>query len=107
MHSTVALSPLFKLVTDWMPSGRASPAIAPLRKSLRNRDTLLGLLGNSNCSWDSGSSCTVRARIALNPSVVAQRVGTPTLTVGVWVLGGGYVYLRDGFGALPAFLYGS
>ncbi len=70
----------------------------------------------------------VGAGIFLNPSVVAQRVGTPALTVGVWVLGGvialagafcfaelgsnrpqaggGYVYLRDGFGSLPAFLYG-
>ena len=30
----------------------------------------------------------VGAGIFLNPSVVAQRVGTPVLTVGVWVLGG-------------------
>lgn len=30
----------------------------------------------------------VGAGIFLNPSVVAQRVGTPALTVGVWVLGG-------------------
>lgn len=47
MHSTVALSPLFKLVTGWTPSGRASPAIVPLRKSLRNHDTLPGLFGDS------------------------------------------------------------
>ncbi|MCZ6916002.1 MAG: amino acid permease [Gemmatimonadetes bacterium] len=60
--------------------------------------------------------------------MVAQRVGSAGLTVGVWVIGGGialagafcfaelganrpqagggYVYLRDGFGPLPAFLYG-
>jgi APA family basic amino acid/polyamine antiporter len=66
--------------------------------------------------------------IFLNPSIVAQRVGTPELTLGVWVLGGliaaagafcyaelghrrpraggQYVYLRDAFGPLPAFLYG-
>lgn len=66
--------------------------------------------------------------IFLNSSVVAQRVGTAGLTVGVWVLGGvaamagalvfaelaarkpqvggGYVYLRDAFGPLPGFLYG-
>nr|UXE46016.1 serine/threonine exchanger SteT [uncultured bacterium] len=66
--------------------------------------------------------------IFLNPAVVAQRVGTAGLTVAAWVLGGavalagafcfaelgarkpdaggGYVYLRDAFGPLPAFLYG-
>lgn len=65
--------------------------------------------------------------IFLNPAIVAQRVGSAGLTMGVWVLGGavavlgafvfgelgsrhpraggGYVYLRDGFGPLPAFLY--
>src|SRR5690606_3188706 len=62
-----------------------------------------------------------------SPQVVAQRVHTPGLTLGVWVLGGvialigafiyaelggrtpkaggQYVYLRDTFGPLPAFLY--
>ncbi|HZS60777.1 MAG TPA: amino acid permease [Gemmatimonadaceae bacterium] len=66
--------------------------------------------------------------IFLNPSVVAQRVPTSTLIVIVWVLGGaiaatgafcfaelggrrpeaggGYVYLKEAFGPLPAFLYG-
>jgi APA family basic amino acid/polyamine antiporter len=70
----------------------------------------------------------IGAGIFLNPAVVAQRVPTPTLTVGVWVLGGavamagalcfaelgalkphaggGYIYLRDAFGPLPGFLYG-
>ncbi len=70
----------------------------------------------------------VGAGIFLNPAVVAQRLATPTLAVGVWLLGGavalagalcfaelgahkplaggGYVYLRDAFGPLPAFLYG-
>ena len=65
--------------------------------------------------------------IFLNPSIVAQRVGTVELTLAVWVLGGvvaligalvyaelgarrpvaggGYVYLRDAYGRLPAFLY--
>jgi basic amino acid/polyamine antiporter, APA family len=65
--------------------------------------------------------------IFLNPAIVAQRVGTAGLTMAVWVLGGavavlgafvfgelgarrpraggGYVYLRDAFGPLPAFLY--
>ncbi|MFL5560474.1 MAG: APC family permease [Gemmatimonadaceae bacterium] len=66
--------------------------------------------------------------IFLNPSIVAQRVGTGGLTMVVWGIGavvailgafifaelgalrpaagGGYVYLRDAFGPLPAFLYG-
>ncbi len=70
----------------------------------------------------------IGAGIFLNPAVVAQRVSTPVLVLGVWVLGGavalagafcfaelaarkpqaggGYVYLRDAFGPLPAFLYG-
>jgi APA family basic amino acid/polyamine antiporter len=70
----------------------------------------------------------VGAGIFLNLAIVAARVGSWELTVGAWVLGGaiavagafcfaelgarapqaggGYVYLRDAFGALPAFLYG-
>jgi APA family basic amino acid/polyamine antiporter len=66
--------------------------------------------------------------IFLNPAIVAQRVGSPRLIVATWTLGalvallgafifselgarhpaagGGYVYLRDAFGPLPAFLYG-
>lgn len=70
----------------------------------------------------------VGAGIFLNPAIVAQRVGTPGLVLAAWGLGGaiavvgalcfaelgsrlpraggGYVYLRDAFGPLPAFLYG-
>lgn len=66
--------------------------------------------------------------IFLNPAIVAQRLGTAGLTLAAWALGaivallgafvfaelgarapaagGGYVYLREAFGALPAFLYG-
>ena len=66
--------------------------------------------------------------IFLNPAIVAQRVGSAQLILLTWALGaaiallgafvfaelgarapaagGGYVYLRDAFGALPAFLYG-
>lgn len=62
-----------------------------------------------------------------SPQVVAQRVHTAELTLAVWLLGGGialigafiyaelggrapraggqYVYIRDSFGTLPAFLY--
>mgnify|MGYP003693709107 CR=1 FL=1 len=63
----------------------------------------------------------------MNSAIVAQRVGTAGLTLAVWILGGvialigafcfgelaqrnpqaggSYVYLRDAFGPLPAFLY--
>ena len=62
------------------------------------------------------------------PASVAERVGTPGLALGAWVVGGGvaligafcfgelgyrrpragggYVYLREAWGSLPAFLYG-
>ena len=65
--------------------------------------------------------------IFMNSAIVAQRVGTAGLTLAVWMLGGvvaligafcfgelaerapqaggSYVYLRDGFGELVAFLY--
>jgi APA family basic amino acid/polyamine antiporter len=65
--------------------------------------------------------------IFLNPALVAERARTVGLTLAVWVLGGaiallgalvfaelgarrpvaggGYVYLRDAYGKLPAFLY--
>jgi len=70
----------------------------------------------------------IGAGIFLNPAIVAQRVGTSGLVLTAWALGGviavvgalcfaelgsrlpkaggGYVYLRDAFGPLPAFLYG-
>lgn len=69
----------------------------------------------------------IGAGIFLNPAVVAVRVHTGGLTMAVWAAGGvvallgafiygelgqrvpraggGYVYLRDAFGPLPAFLY--
>lgn len=70
----------------------------------------------------------IGAGIFLSPAIVAQRVHTAALVLTVWVLGGiiavagaltfaelggrrpqaggGYVYLREAFGPLPAFLYG-
>ena len=70
----------------------------------------------------------VGAGIFLNPAVVAQRVPSPAIAFLAWTIGGGialvgalcfaelgarrpfagggYVYLRDAFGRLPAFLYG-
>jgi APA family basic amino acid/polyamine antiporter len=69
----------------------------------------------------------IGAGIFLNPALVAERVRSAQLTLLVWVLGGaialsgalvfaelgarrpvaggGYVYLRDAYGRLPAFLY--
>src|SRR5437660_10606703 len=66
--------------------------------------------------------------VFLGPQIVAARVGGADLTLTAWVLGGlialagalcfgelgarrpraggGYVYLREAFGPLPAFLYG-
>ncbi len=70
----------------------------------------------------------VGSGIFLNPAIVAQRVGSAGMIMTTWGLGavvavlgafifaehgarqpaagGGYVYLRDAFGSLPAFLYG-
>ena len=70
----------------------------------------------------------IGAGIFLNPAVVAQRVPSAGVAILAWALGGavalagafcfaelaarrplaggGYVYLRDAFGPLPAFLYG-
>ena len=70
----------------------------------------------------------IGAGIFINPSVVAARVPSAELALGAWLLGGaialagafcfaelgarrpraggGYAYLREAFGPLPAFLYG-
>ncbi len=70
----------------------------------------------------------IGAGIFLNPAIVAQRVGSAGAVLAAWSLGGvialvgafcfaelgnrlpkaggGYVYLREAFGPVPAFLYG-
>ncbi len=70
----------------------------------------------------------IGAGIFINPAIVAERVGSAGLVMTAWALGGGvaivgalcfgelgsrrpeagggYVYLRESFGPLPAFLYG-
>jgi len=70
----------------------------------------------------------IGAGIFLNPAIVAQRVGSAAAVLSAWALGGvialvgafcfaelgnrlpkaggGYVYLREAFGPVPAFLYG-
>ncbi|MBA2626654.1 MAG: amino acid permease [Gemmatimonadales bacterium] len=98
--------------------GMASPSAAPVGYARR-----LGLF--SGVMMVIGG--IIGSGIFRNPQVVAQRVHTPGLTLGVWVLGGavaligafvygelgarfpraggGYVYIRDAYGTLPAFLY--
>ncbi len=71
---------------------------------------------------------TIGGGIFRTPAVIAQRVPAPGLMLGVWILGGllalcgaltyaelaalfprsggVYVYVREGFGRLPAFLFG-
>jgi len=105
-----------------MPSALETPSATPefragYARKLRLFDATMLVMGG-----------IIGAGIFLNPAVVAQRVPTTALAVGAWVLGGavamagalcfaelgarkpyaggGYVYLRDAFGPLPAFLYG-
>ncbi|HUF27746.1 MAG TPA: amino acid permease [Gemmatimonadaceae bacterium] len=92
-------------------------AKAPLERSLGRFDATMLVMGG-----------IIGAGIFMNPSVVARAVGTPSLILLAWVLGGSialagafvyaelavwrpavggqYVYLRDAFHPLVAFLYG-
>jgi APA family basic amino acid/polyamine antiporter len=84
----------------------------------------LGLLS----AWAVLVGSTIGSGIFRTPAVVAERIGSPTLFVAGWVLGGIialagaltyaelaamyprtggiYVYIREAFGRLPAFLFG-
>jgi amino acid transporter len=84
----------------------------------------LGLLS----AWAVAVGTTIGSGIFRTPGVVAGRVDDPALFIGGWVLGGVlalagaltyaelaamyprtggmYVYIREGFGRLPAFLFG-
>lgn len=100
--------------------------------SPQDRSTPRGVGYDARLGTFSGTMLVVGgiigAGIFLSPSVVAQRVGTAGLTLTAWGLGalvaiiggfvyaelgarrphagGTYVYLRDAWGPLPAFLYG-
>jgi basic amino acid/polyamine antiporter, APA family len=96
--------------------------IAPMSTPVRYRRSL-GLFSGTMAVVGG----IIGAGIFLNPAIVAQRVGTSALTLEVWALGGAvaligafcfgelgqrlpqaggtYVYLREGLGPLPAFLY--
>jgi basic amino acid/polyamine antiporter, APA family len=98
------------------------PYIGPMTTPVTYRRTL-GLFSGTMAVVGG----IIGSGIFISPSIVAQRVGTPSLTLGVWALGGvialigafcfgelgqrrpraggSYVYIREALGPLPAFLY--
>jgi APA family basic amino acid/polyamine antiporter len=98
-------------------SGTTSPDEPSLVRRLGPFDATMLVMGG-----------IIGAGIFVNPAEVATHVTTPTLIVGVWLLGGlvaiagafvyaelaarrpevggQYAYLRDAWGPVPAFLYG-
>jgi amino acid transporter len=99
----------------------SSPALDPWGERLPRR---LGLLS----AWAVLVGSTIGSGIFRTPAVVAERVDTPALFIAGWILGGAialagaltiaelaamfprtggiYVYVREAFGPLPAFLFG-
>ncbi len=75
-------APYFWRMEDQLSDGR-EPGVAGLARSTTYARRL-GVFDGTMLVMGG----IVGAGIFLNPSVVAQRVGTPALTVGVWVLGG-------------------
>ncbi|HEX6434271.1 MAG TPA: amino acid permease [Gemmatimonadales bacterium] len=106
-----------------MPEATSAVKAAPGERSPDGYEPRLGLFSGTMMVVGG----IIGSGIFLNPAIVAQRVGSVTLTLGVWLLGGvvaligamvfaelgarrpvaggGYVYLRECFGKLPAFLY--
>ena len=105
----------------------ASPSSAPSPAPDRWGDRLPRQLG----LWSAGAvlvGSTIGGGIFRTPAIIAERVPDPLPMFGVWVLGGllalcgaltyaelaalfprsggVYVYIREGFGRLPAFLFG-
>jgi basic amino acid/polyamine antiporter, APA family len=106
-----------------MPEATSAGKAAPGNRSPESYLPRLGLFSGTMMVVGG----IIGSGIFLNPAIVAQRVGTVTWTLAAWVLGGvvaligamvfaelgarrpvaggGYVYLRECFGKLPAFLY--
>jgi basic amino acid/polyamine antiporter, APA family len=110
-----------------------APMSSPISAPAKGEGSTAGRVGyDARLGTFSGTMLVVGgiigAGIFLSPAVVAQRVGTASLTLGAWGLGalvaiiggfvyaelgarrphagGTYIYLRDAWGPLPAFLYG-
>jgi APA family basic amino acid/polyamine antiporter len=106
-----------------MTEGKSAAAAEPYAERTATYVPRLGLFSGTMMVVGG----IIGSGIFLNPAIVAARVRTAGLTLAVWVLGGmialvgalvyaelgarrpvaggGYVYLRDAFGRLPAFLY--